>query len=847
KLTETPFEPALNTITYDLEGETLYAADFSGDFTSTLFTMDPDTFELTEIGSDPEVAFLDMIPTCTMPIAAGDDSATLMAAYGPYILAVSTETGEYVGAFDMSSYINGSYIVGLAYDYADDAFGADDYFYVLDDLGYVYYVDFWYFSWLGLYPFVGSGVQIGDAVATDHFNDLYYDANADLLFWTRFSSSDENQADLICFDLSTSTAYNLGNFGKGVWPVTGMYQKADAVAPADPDGFRARMSIEEKEAYASTHEPAEFLTSVEKMIPVGSTNEVTFSAAANEPADKAFVQVTVTADKNLTNGLYTAQYDAENLELVSLVTAGDIDSYQDEDGVITFAFASENPILSGSTVAVLRLAQKGEVAESELLVTELELNDDEAQNEFVYVIGHFHDYGEPAWTWTESDNGYSVAATFTCVGGDDVQTLNAAVTVETTAPTCTEDGKAVYTAAVTFEGETYTDSKTIIFPATGHSYAVSWQWSNDHSMAVATITCTACDDEAAMVANVTSESTEPSCTEDGSDIYTATVTFEGKTYTDVVTIVVPAHGHNMVVMDDAVVCTICGETVSEFTGLVDIDGETYYFENGVLYTTKGMISFDGSLYFVRKEQYILKNATRYVSEELTHGFVPAQYYDFDAEGKMVIYTGFNSSGYYVEDSIPQYNKGMVLVDGDYYYINSNAKPITNMTKYVSAEKNNDLVPVNYYDFGADGKMLIYTGFNSEGYYVEDSIIQPNKGLVLVDGDYYFINSNSKPITNTTRYVSAEKSNGLLPAGYYEFGEDGKMVIFTGIDSEDNYKENSVLQRGKGMIELDGELYYVGSNGKIVRNVTQYVRASEGNGLVSAGYYTFGEDGTLVLE
>ncbi len=78
-----------------------------------------------------------------------------------------------------------------------------------------------------------------------------------------------------------------------------------------------------------------------------------------------------------------------------------------------------------------------------------------------------HSYGEPVWTWTEETEGYSVTATFTCSVCGDELVMYANVTDETTPATATEDGQTVYTAAVELDGVTYTDTKTVVIPATG--------------------------------------------------------------------------------------------------------------------------------------------------------------------------------------------------------------------------------------------------------------------------------------------------------------------------------------------------------------------------------------------
>ena len=154
-----------------------------------------------------------------------------------------------------------------------------------------------------------------------------------------------------------------------------------------------------------------------------------------------------------------------------------------------------------------------------------------------------HIYGEPVWTWSEDSSAASAA--FACSGGDDTQTVTAAVTSETTQPTHTEDGKTVYTAKAVFQTRTYTDTRKVVLPATGHSYgAPVWTWSADYSTATATFTCTGGDDTQTVTATVSSVTTEPTHTQEGKTVYTATAAFLGQTYTDSKEVTLPATGHS---------------------------------------------------------------------------------------------------------------------------------------------------------------------------------------------------------------------------------------------------------------------------------------------------------------
>ena len=67
-----------------------------------------------------------------------------------------------------------------------------------------------------------------------------------------------------------------------------------------------------------------------------------------------------------------------------------------------------------------------------------------------------HSFGEPVWKWAED---YSYATlSFSCSSCNTISGMNALITSVTTEPTYTAEGKIVYTAKATFNGNTYTDT-----------------------------------------------------------------------------------------------------------------------------------------------------------------------------------------------------------------------------------------------------------------------------------------------------------------------------------------------------------------------------------------------------
>ena len=180
-----------------------------------------------------------------------------------------------------------------------------------------------------------------------------------------------------------------------------------------------------------------------------------------------------------------------------------------------------------------------------------------------------HQYtGTWAWEPVKDDNGnvtgYTASVTgVKCSVCDDepkAEQITVADAVKDTeksvAATCTEKGKDVYTATATVkdaEGKTeigtLTDTYEVELAALGHKYgAPVWNWTkgeNNTYTATATFTCANDEKHVETVdAKVTEKSDGATCTEAGKITYTATVTFEGKDYTDTKTEEVAALGHN---------------------------------------------------------------------------------------------------------------------------------------------------------------------------------------------------------------------------------------------------------------------------------------------------------------
>ena len=154
--------------------------------------------------------------------------------------------------------------------------------------------------------------------------------------------------------------------------------------------------------------------------------------------------------------------------------------YDDDDAMfaidnVTMTYGATDPCADGHTLTAVpevpaTCETAGTKAYWECSVCRKLFSDADGKNETTLealtIPATGHAWGQPAWTWTGTE---SASAVFTC--GNDTshtQTLTAAVTSQvTTEPGCESTGVRTYTATVTFEGQTYTDTKTETLPAAG--------------------------------------------------------------------------------------------------------------------------------------------------------------------------------------------------------------------------------------------------------------------------------------------------------------------------------------------------------------------------------------------
>ena len=300
--------------------------------------------------------------------------------------------------------------------------------------------------------------------------------------------------------------------------------------------------------------------------------------------------------------------------------------------------------------------------------------------------------------------------------------------------------------------------------------------------------------------------------------------------------------------------------MDDYTGLAinPSNGKLYYFESGIA-TAAGLVCKDGDYYYINTSKTAVVSCTYPVSSSKTNGLLPAGEYEFGADGKMILKNGLIIDA---DGEIRYYENGAAIYiglvqdkAGNYYYINSRKKAVKSCSYSITSSKTNGLLPAGTYEFDAEGKLIFKSGLvkDADGeirYYKDGAAIYV--GLVQDEaGNYYYINSKKKAVKSCSYSIMPSKTNGLLPAGTYEFDTEGKLIFKKGLvkdaDGEIRYYEDGVTIYAGLVQDEAGNYYYINSRKKAVKSCSYSISSSKTNGLLPAGTYAFDAEGKLIFK
>ena len=547
-------------------------------------------------------------------------------------------------------------------------------------------------------------------------------------------------------------------------------------------------------------------------------------------------------DKILLGSVWYADIVATDIEKVQSVTV-DIDlnnmsKWELDHMEVAAGFTAEYSIQDDENIATITITRTGENTQvGEAVLASLPIRTWELKMGYTYTSGTKK--GQPAYTYAQ----FKSMKEFWPIDISMEIDRGIVTFIDGTTDTFSGEGPQVDT-------EMYKMAKDMISTSDGKAYYNSWNGGHIH-------TANAVADKAA------------TCTEAG---------YTGRTYCEVCKSVVdwgttvPATEHSYKVVDGVLKCTVCGEL---FTGTwtdgkeykdgmlvrnyILVDGKYYTYENGVqggVYT--GLVQVDdkwgysklgslaGGWVMINDEWYYFDEKNFTSVESYNNGKVT---FGFESNGKLVSGKWYNDgvgTRYYYGPRY--YDHGWHQIDGaDYYFGDANIAPGYRYEGLQYVINSNSRIP-QWYDFGTDGKAnkLDSTGLlvaNGKLYYLVNGVSQV--GLQFVDGEYYYFSGTYAAKVGIV-YISAAKTNELLPEGYYLFKDDHKMA-----NQEFGLWQNKLRYIVKGQPNFagviknaEGQIIYIGSDCCIGTGICT-IPSSKTNGILSAGTYAFDDSGVLI--
>ena len=222
----------------------------------------------------------------------------------------------------------------------------------------------------------------------------------------------------------------------------------------------------------------------------------------------------------------------------------------------------------------------------------------------------------------------------------------------------------------------------------------------------------------------------------------------------------------------------------------------YYCVDGVI-IANGLMEINGSYYYARTSTgAFVRNQTYWVTK--TNGLLTEGNYTFDNEGKIVFsvepekkngIVEENGSRYYYVDGVLT-GAGLIKIGDDYYYVKTSSGEVVHGRRYwITAT--NGLLHAGIYNFDKHGRMTdpptvdpdqptpeVKNGIVEENgslYYYVDGVLT-GAGLIKIGDDYYYVKTSSGEVVHGRRYWITATNELPVKAGWYQFTDDGKMLI-----------------------------------------------------------------------
>lgn len=239
---------------------------------------------------------------------------------------------------------------------------------------------------------------------------------------------------------------------------------------------------------------------------------------------------------------------------------------------------------------------------------------------------------------------------------------------------------------------------------------------------------------------------------------------------------------------------------SNVTGVYSVGNDTYWLNSGIIEEEAGLkrvVKENGEInyyYFGKDGKACKANAdTKEYTVEKNNGYkLPeGNNYRFDKSGVIEHFVGCPNGIYYDEATTSYYYcvdgviiaNGLMEIDGSYYYARTSTGAfVRNQTYWVT--KTNGLLTEGNYTFNNEGKIVFsvepekkngIVEENGSLYYYVDGVLT-GAGLIKIGDDYYYVKTSSGEVVHGRRYWITATNELPVKAGWYQFTDDGKMLI-----------------------------------------------------------------------
>ena len=239
---------------------------------------------------------------------------------------------------------------------------------------------------------------------------------------------------------------------------------------------------------------------------------------------------------------------------------------------------------------------------------------------------------------------------------------------------------------------------------------------------------------------------------------------------------------------------------SNVTGVYSVGNDTYWLNGGIIEEEAGLkrvVKENGEInyyYFGKDGKACKANAdTKEYTVEKNNGYgLPeGNNYRFDKSGVIEHFVGCPNGIYYDEATTSYYYcvdgviiaNGLMEINGSYYYARTSTGAfVRNQTYWVT--KTNGLLTEGNYTFDNEGKIVFsvepekkngIVEENGSLYYYVDGVLT-GAGLIKIGDDYYYVKTSSGEVVHGRRYWITATNELPVKAGWYQFTDDGKMLI-----------------------------------------------------------------------